>query len=155
MSKYTMTKVQDNGCTFYAIYNSEEMKYFAGYSFMGSADWESNLNDSYWMGDDEAYQIMADLEAADDHSETEANQADPQIESLQKSLDVYRLRRNAAWDAYQHYQKKDKYDIGGLDNAYRAYEKEQAFYEGFMAAVFAAGYDVQTQVGTDECIITK
>ena len=71
MASYRMTKVQDNGCTFYAILNEDSNQYFAGYSFMGSADWENHLEDAYWMGDDEAYQIMADLRSADEPAHSE------------------------------------------------------------------------------------
>lgn len=65
MSNYTITKVQENGCTSYAIYNNDNRMYFAGYDFMGSCDWEENLTDAYWTDEEEAYQIKADLDAAD------------------------------------------------------------------------------------------
>ena len=81
MSKYTMTKVQDNGCTFYAIYSEDEMKYFAGYDFMGSIDWVQNLNDAYWMSDDEAYQIMADLKDSDDEPDDGLTDEDRKIKT--------------------------------------------------------------------------
>lgn len=65
MSKYTLTQVQENGCTFYAIRNNDDGKYFAGYDFMGSCDWVRELTDAYWMDDVDAYQTKADLDAAD------------------------------------------------------------------------------------------
>lgn len=74
MANYTLSKVQENGCTFYAIYSEDENRYFAGYDFMGSCDWEKNLTDAYWMDEVDAYQTTADLKAADE--EPEENPAD-------------------------------------------------------------------------------
>ena len=65
MTKYTLTKVQNQGCTYYAIFNNDSMEYFAGYDFMGSVTWEKHLDDCSWLLEDEAYQIKADLESAD------------------------------------------------------------------------------------------
>jgi len=65
MENYTLTKIQDSGCTYYAIFNNDSMEYFAGYDFMGSATWEKHLDDCSWLLEDEAYQIKADLESAD------------------------------------------------------------------------------------------
>lgn len=65
MTIYTLTKVQDSGCTLYAIYNEDTMEYFAGYDFMGSVDWVQDLQDARWMFESEAHQIKNDLESAD------------------------------------------------------------------------------------------
>lgn len=65
MANYTLTKIQDSGCTYYAIFNEDSREYFAGYDFMGSVTWEKRLDDCSWLLEDEAYQIKADLESAD------------------------------------------------------------------------------------------
>lgn len=65
MTNYTLVKIQENGCTLYAIHNEGTMEYFAGYDFMGSVDWVRDLQDARWMVESEAYQIKADLESAD------------------------------------------------------------------------------------------
>ena len=103
---YTMTKVQENGCTFYAIYSENERKYFAGYDFMGSIDWVKILNDAYWMSDDQAYQIMADLNAAEESAEPKNTVTEDQIrivlEAAQNWLDHLNYRGicdDALWNA--------------------------------------------------------
>lgn len=150
MSKYEIVNHEGG----FAIYSNEESAFFAGYAFMGSVDWEKIPTIKCLMTKEEAEQIVSDLESADEPAEP-IYPEDPQLKAVQRALDVARCRRNDAWDAYANYQKKDQFDIGGLDQAYRFYEKEQAFYEGCMFSIFAAGYSIQTQVGTDECIVTK
>jgi len=66
MANYTLVKIQENGCTLYAICNNADtMEYFAGYDFMGSVEWVLDLRAARWMVESEAYQIKADLESAD------------------------------------------------------------------------------------------
>lgn len=72
MSKYQIESKMDNGEWFSIIYNTENGKYFAGYDFMGSVEWETYHEDAYLMDSAEAYQIVADLESADMPCEPEA-----------------------------------------------------------------------------------
>lgn len=142
VDNYTMTKVQENGCTFYAIYSETERKYFAGYDFMGSIDWVENLNDAYWMDDAEAYQIMADLKAAAEPAYPETKQDDPQIKSLQIAMDYAWNRRNDEYNALENIRKNGPDFM--LDKQYAEYRASQAFYEGICMAIFAAGYQIRT-----------
>ena len=154
-------KITEAAGSYFVIMDSTDNQYdtkvyFAGYDAMGSVIWEKRFSFDYALsGREEAEQIIKDLKAADEPAEPEAKKDDHQIKAIQIALDVARCRRNDAYDAYANYQKNDRFDIGGLDKAYRNYEKEQAFYEGCIFAIFAAGYSIQTQVGTDECIVTK
>lgn len=45
---------------------NEEGRFFAGYDFMGSADWAEKTSEAYRMNPEEALQIKSDLEAAED-----------------------------------------------------------------------------------------
>ena len=84
MANYTMQKIQDSDCTYYAIFNNDSMEYFAGYDFMGSATWEKHLDDCSWLLEDEAYQIKADLESADADDEQQA----PAFDQDEKSTGI-------------------------------------------------------------------
>ena len=154
MSKYS-TIHASNGFAEGTILKNDSGKYFGGYDFMGSVNWLETTYDAVLMDDDEAEQIISDLEAADEPDEPEIDPADQQMKSLQQSLDTCRSRRNDAWDLYDKFRTMENPNEGLINNAYLEYTKEQSFYEGFMMAVFAAGYTITTAVGTDECTIVK
>ena len=52
-----------NTTNMFTIKNKETGEYFDGYDFMGSIDWNPSRVSCKWMGYDEAYQILADLNA--------------------------------------------------------------------------------------------
>ena len=62
MSKYEIVKYVSMDYTFYLIQNTETQEWFRGYDFMGSAEWSNKLC-AYELGEQEALQIKADLEA--------------------------------------------------------------------------------------------
>ena len=158
MSKYEIRQQTIyTGETKLVIVNTEigMYAYFCGYDFMGSAEWKSDLMEAYYMDREEAEQIVKDLETAEETDEPEADPADQQMKSLQQSLDTCRSRRNDAWDSYDKLRIMENPNEGLINSAYRHYEKEQSFYEGFLMAVFAAGYTITTEVGTDKCTIVK
>ena len=76
------------------------------------------------------------------------------IQALQATLDYARSRRNSAYSAYDHYNKKPQPNLGMLHCLNEDFRKEQAFYEGVAMAIYAAGYGIKTQVGSDECTVT-
>lgn len=51
------------------IFSTENEIYFVGYDFMGSAEWEENIDDAYQMDIDEAEQILKDLVGSDEQIE--------------------------------------------------------------------------------------
>lgn len=63
MSKYRIAEPDMNVKVW--IEDMEAGKVFNGYDFMGSIIWEDYGEDAYWMEQDEAETILADLEAAD------------------------------------------------------------------------------------------
>lgn len=63
MSKYRIAEPDMNGKVW--IEDMEAGKVFNGYDFMGSVNWEDYGGDAYWMDQDEAETVLADLEAAD------------------------------------------------------------------------------------------
>ena len=162
MSKYHVAEAVGR---FFVIMDTDDNKYanhvyFNGYDFMGSVNWENQFSFDFALETrEEAEQIVKDLEAADEPDEPEEEQeTDPveqQMKSLQQSLDTCRSRRNDAWDLYDKFRTMENPNEGLINNAYLEYTREQAFYEGFMMAVFAAGYTITTAVGTDECTIVK
>lgn len=142
MSKYTIIN-NPNG---YSIFNNEAGLFFNGYDFMGSVNWE---DEEMTMEISEAQQIVKDLESADEPEE------DPVIKSLQATLDYAQNRRNDEFEAYDKLRVMDHPHAGMLDNQYRLYREAQAFYEGVTMAIFAAGYSISTQIGSDHSTVTK
>ena len=70
MSKYEIITVHDWDNIWYAIFDTEGAQYFAGYDFMGSVNWQSCISpECYISEEDEAEQIIRDLESADEETE--------------------------------------------------------------------------------------
>ena len=66
MSKYEIVNQKIyTGETKKVILCTETGLYFSGYDFMGSVNWVRDVLAAYYMHQDEAEQIVADLEAAD------------------------------------------------------------------------------------------
>lgn len=135
MSKYQIESRQANGVNYSIIYDTVNGKYFAGYDFMGSAEWERFSDDAYVMTTDESYAILSDLEAADETTEPETDQ---HIRSLQATLDYAYNRRDDEWKALEDIRKNGPEHL--LENQYRSYCESQAFLEGVTMAIFASGY---------------
>ena len=70
MSKYS-TIIASNGFAVGTIIKNDSGKYFGGYDFMGSINWKDGTYDAVLMDDDEAEQIIKDLEASDEPAEPE------------------------------------------------------------------------------------
>ena len=60
MSKYS-TITTSNGFATGTIIKSDSGKYFAGYDFMGSVNWNDTCYDAVLMDQEEAEQIIRDL----------------------------------------------------------------------------------------------
>lgn len=65
MGKYS-TIFTSNGFAEGTIIKTSDGKYFGGYDFMGSINWNDSTYDAVLMDQDEAEQIIADLESADE-----------------------------------------------------------------------------------------
>ena len=63
MSKYRIAEPDMNGKAW--IEDMEAGKVFNGYDFMGSVIWEDYGGDAYWMDQDEAETVLADLESTE------------------------------------------------------------------------------------------
>lgn len=63
MSKYIINNIEG----IFTIYSSEEAAFFAGYDFMGSVNWKKTpTKECMLTAEDDPWQIVKDLEAADD-----------------------------------------------------------------------------------------
>ena len=70
MSNYTIQTVTNRGEAFKVIYDLDTNKFFAGYDFMGSVNWEDADSENIYLTDeDDPEQIVADLRAADEPTE--------------------------------------------------------------------------------------
>lgn len=128
--------------------------YFAGYSFMGDAEWSSDILDAYYMADlNEAEQIVEDLEAADDPEEQNA-QDDPLMEKFQRILDMAVADRDDFGDQWRKVVKEQA--IPDLcHRKYLKYQQAQGYLEGMTTAIFAAGYGIQSSVDSTKLTVTK
>lgn len=111
------------------IFSTENEIYFAGYDFMGSAEWEENINDAYQMGTDEAEQILKDLAGSDEPAEPEQvkriNAGYEIIQSIKtgknseivigKATNPQRPSQYVCWDC----SNGDNYNNGGYTMNYR------------------------------------
>ena len=155
MSKYEMQQHQDMDHTFYVIRDLDTMKWFAGYDFMGSAEWVDDPSDSYEMSQDEAEAILADLTAAADPEETEVQPADPVLDHLQMALDIAYNDRNNAFQAYEKACKSEQVPAGLVNSTYNYYQQRQNFYEGVVFAINAAGYRLESIQDSDKLRVIK
>ena len=154
MKKYEIAKVANEDGTYTIIVNNETNQYFAGYDFMGSVNWEDCIVNASWMDEDEdAEQIVRDLESADEPAEP-AKQSDPMMEMFQRALDAAVADR----DDYGHKWKamtEDGHSEIDCRRMYIRYQQAQGFLEGLTNGIFIAGYNIRSTVDSTKLIVTK
>ena len=151
MSKYS-TIIASNGFAVGTIIKNDSGKYFGGYDFMGSINWKDGTYDAVLMDDDEAEQIIADLEAADEPAEP-AKQSDPMMEMFQRALDAAVTDRDDYGHQWSELVKDGKSDAS--HRMYIRYQQAQGFLEGLTNGIFIAGYNILSTVDSTKLIVTK
>ena len=151
MSKYGICYIgsidRGNATKTHAVVRYSDGMFFRGYDFMGSANWAEKYSLEEAMTEDEAKQIVSDLEAADEPED------DPVIKSLQTTMDYAWNRREDEHNALEHIRENGPEFM--LNKQYAEYRASQAFYEGICMAIFAAGYQIITDHETGKSTVCK
>lgn len=114
MEKYTIKKAPI--CDEIKNVIESDGKFFAGYDFMGSVNWVNDILSAYYMTQDEADSIKADLEASDSSDYT----VECKINVNCKMVMVYMVRcesveimitRDPFSGDWEIYYRKDKYPL--------------------------------------------
>lgn len=123
MSKYRIGQPDLNGKVW--IEDMEAGKVFNGYDFMGSVNWEDYGGDAYWADPEEAEQIVADLESADEQTSKRINCGYEIIRSMKlddshefvigKAVDPKTPAQYVCWDCIG----KNNYSNGEYGSTFR------------------------------------
>lgn len=166
-----VAKIQPDG---YSLY-----EYFTGYDFMGSADWTTDASEAKLMSLEEAEQIAQDLtdgEAAsfeaidvddlddilredqpDDDFTVDPDEyfEDPLMKQLQLALDAAVADRDETGNRWKALTEEPGATELECHRAYTRYEHSQGYLEGLTNGIFAAGYNIRTDVDTTKMTVTK
>jgi hypothetical protein len=95
----------------------------------------------------------ADLTDVEPDLPAPAPEASKRTRALQNLADVAKANTDSKYKAFE--KARTAGNLGELDKTYREYLESQAFYEGVTAAILAAGYAIETEVGTCKMTVTK